>query len=921
MTSKNGKTTKKKLFLIDGNGLAYRAFYAVSPMQTSSGIPVNAVAGFVDMVLRLLKTEKPTHVAVAFDKGIPTERLDAYQDYNAQRVDMPEDLAVQLPIIEDFVRALGVPVFRVHGHEADDCLGTLAHRAAKEDFEVLILSGDLGLLQLVGPNTRVLTTRRGISDMVIYDEKSVKKRFNLKPQQLADLRALAGDSSDNITGVPGIGEVTAKKLLSQHGSLEDLLRSLHQLPAKWRNPLSENKAQALEFKARASIRTDLELDIDWDKCLYSGVPVERVGEIYQRMELDKVLEALPKAGEPGVAAEEKPDTVYLVTGKKARTELASLAKSKAPLSILFLGAGKEMVGLAVAEGDAKAVIVPIGKGAKAVPLTEAFKILQPALEDPKRRKNVHNLRSFLMLEVSRGLDPGRHFFDVGVASHLLDSREGNPWLDEVARRYGLDIPGEGELLGHGSGYRKLSEVPLEELSDWAGRRVLGLARLAQRLEAHLEENDLAAQYYTVELPTVVVFSKLERDGVPLDKKGLSALGEAIDSQLAELKTRIYEAAGGNFDFDDPKELAEVLFDRMALAVSARPKNGALIGNDILTQIADQNPIGLMIRDHRELTSLRASFQLALTRFETPRHGWFQRSAQFPVTNSERLLWMGPAAVGGAVATFNRLLSEVEGLPNVELRKQLSSMLLKCLKTSKRNHMLLGFGYDQFQLRLAAHLSGESSLIGGFVKHDDVEAMLASQVSGGELLNGDRQDLVDSLLGSIGAHRLARRTGMSPEDASAAIQTYLARFYENYKGMEAYFQGELNKVKSRGWVSSITGRRRNLPEMSSRNSDIRDTAERIARNAAIQSSAADILKKVLVEIDRELQTEKLNASMVMQLRDFVILEVAKEDVEDVADRVERLMHKAFGLDVPLQITICQGKAWSDCKELKRAALRR
>ncbi len=924
MTKNNGKSTKKKLFLIDGNGLAYRAFYAVSPMQTSAGIPVNAVAGFVDMVLRLLKTEKPTHVAVAFDKGVPTERVDAYQDYNAQRVEMPDDLAIQLPIIEDFVRALGVPVFRVPGHEADDCLGTLASRGSSKEFDVLILSGDLGLLQLVGPKVRVLTTRRGISDMVIYDEASVKRRFNLKPKQLADLRALAGDSSDNITGVPGIGEVTAKKLLSQHGSLEDLLRSLHQLPAKWRNPLSENKEQALEFRARASIRTDLELDIDWEKCRYDGVPVDRVGEIYQRMELDQVLEALPKSGDPGAASEEKLANVHLLNAKKAKTELARLAsKSNVPLSILFLGAGREMVGLAVAEGEEQAFIVPIGKGSKAISLKEAHKLLEPALVDKKRRKNVHNLRSFLMLDQGAELVPERDFFDVGVASHLLDSREGNPWLDEVARAYGLEIPGEGELLGHGEGYRKLSEVPQEELADWAGRRVLGLARLAQRLEAQLEENELSKQYYEVELPTIRVFSKIERDGVPLDKKALTNLAERLDEHLAQLTDSIYEEAGEKFDLNDSKELAEVLFDKMSLAVTARPKNGAYISNDVLNQIGEQNEIGSYIRDYRELIELKASFELAMERFDTPRQGWFQRSAQFPVTNAERLLWMGPAAVGGAVSTYNRLLSEIEGLPNLELRKEFSTLLLKCLKTTKRNHVLLGLGYSQFQLRLAAHLSGQDELVQGFVRHDNIEESLASQVSidNGSTDQDGRQDLVDALLGSIGAYRLARRTGLSPEEAQEQIQEQLDKFYQSYQGMEAYFEGELEKVKSRGWVSSINGRRRNLPEMSSRNSDIRDTAERIARNAAIQSSAADILKEVLVGLQAAVDSQELDCLVSMQLRDFLILEVPKDKIEEVASKAERLFEGAAKLSVPLEVIVYQGKSWNDRKELKKAASRR
>ncbi|HXE73975.1 MAG TPA: 5'-3' exonuclease, partial [Candidatus Nitrosotenuis sp.] len=278
--------TNAKLILIDGNGLAYRSFYAVPPRRTSWGLPSNAILGFGNLLLGLLHSEKPSHVAVAFDKSAPTERLQKYQDYNAQREEMPEDLSAQLPFIEELVAACGIPVYRVRGHEADDCIGTLATRAAEDGFSVLIVSGDLDLLQLVGPQIRVLTTRRGIGDLVVYDEAAVRQRFNLLPRQLADLRALAGDSSQNISGVPGIGEVTARKLLSQYSSLEELLASLAQLPAKWRNPLSENREQAIEFKARATILTRLDIEIDWESCAFKGVHSERLRDVLRRLELD-----------------------------------------------------------------------------------------------------------------------------------------------------------------------------------------------------------------------------------------------------------------------------------------------------------------------------------------------------------------------------------------------------------------------------------------------------------------------------------------------------------------------------------------------------------------------------------------------------------------------------------------------------------
>lgn len=921
LSSSKKPSDKKKLFLIDGNGLAYRAFYAVVPIHTASGVPINALAGFVNMVLRLLKTEKPTHVAVAFDKGIPTERVHPYQDYNAQRVEMPEDLALQLPMIEDFVRALGVPVFRVPGHEADDCIGTLAKRGAEADMDVLILSGDLDLLQLVGPRIRVLTTRRGISDMVVYDDKQVKSRFNLKPEQLADLRALAGDSSDNITGVPGIGEVTAKKLLSQHGRLEDLLKNLSSLPAKWRNPLTEHREEAIEFKTRASIRTDLELSIDWDKCEFGGIPVERVGEIYARTELDKYLEALPGPGEAGALTEEELVEVSALDGKKAKTGLKKYLESVTDeLAILFLGAGDDLVALALSVPGQIPLVVKIG--ADSLSLKDGLKLLLPIFEAPDKKIHTHNLRGLLMTTDGSTLPPFKaDVLDIGVAAHLLDAREGNPWLDEVARRFGYDIPGEGELLGHGEGYRKISDVPLAELADWAARRVRVLNQLGNCLKVELQSHNLLAQYSAVEYPMIRIYSDLERDHVPVDRAVLSGFREQLEKLLTELESEIYVEAGQKFDLRDQKELAEVLFDKMALAVTARPKNGALIGLDILNQIAEQNAIGGLLRDHRELSALLNSFLRSLDRFELPRSGWLRRVAQFTVSNSERLLWMGPVSVGGATATFNRLLCEVDGLPNAKLREQFRTLLMSALKTEKRGQVLLGITVNQFQLRLAAHLSEDPSLQKAFIRSEDVEGqLLAKLVAEEERIDSldSRQDLIDTLLGSIGEHRLARRTGLSPADAGIRIENLMERFFASFQQMETFFSGELDKVKEKGWVSSLAGRRRSIPEMSSRNSDIRGTAQRVARNAAVQNSAADLLKKFLVEVSPQLDTPELPAKLVAQVRDELIFEVPKKSLEQVASTLMRVLEDSMKLSVPIVAEARWGRDWSQTEPLQVAA---
>ena len=913
------ETSKRKLLLIDGNGLAYRAFYAVPPVLTAGGTPTNAVAGFFDMVIRLLAKENPTHVAVAFDKGVPTERVLEYQDFNAHRVEMPEDLAAQLPTIEDIVRGLGIQVFRVRGHQGDDCLGTLAKKASDEGMEVLILSGDLDLLQLVGPRVRVMTFRRGISDVVVYDEESVKKKFNLIPSQLADLRALAGDSSENITGVPGIGEVTAKKLLSQHGSLAGLFNSLEQLPAKWRNPLSENREEALDFLTRAAIRTDLGIIVDWDRAVYRGVALSRARDIFRRLELEELFVSLVASEklpihEPAAA----PDTEVLV-GRKGRTALSNLVKkSKDPIDILILGSGDELVGVVLACGEEQPKLVPFIGHEEAMTAEEAIKVLKPALKDKTRRKNIHNLRAFLMLDLSEGVSPDCNFFDVAIASHLIDSVEGNPWFDEICRRHAIEIPGEGSLMGRGIGSRKLSAVPLDELSRWAGARVLGLRALSHILEQRLGEEALLEQFLEVEMPLAWIFAQMEKSGVALDSSKLAEFETRLAQRIQEAEREVHDLANGSFDLDDPKELAEVIFDKMGVQVPARPKNGAPVGNDVIAQVAALHPIGSRIRDYRILSDLQRSFATALPLISEPRYGWFHRLAQHPVASSERLLWMGPTAVGGAVATFNRLLSEIETLANSDLRTEFENLLLSALVPRNSDRVLLGVSYSQLPLRLVAHLSQEPDLVTGVQRGEDVEQILLQAFSEEHQDTQVQRDSLDAVLGSIGAYRFAQSQGLAVAEAAEQLRLSRLRLSERYPNLHSFFEGQLEKARDQGWVSSIRGRRRNLPEFTSRNSDIRSTAERVARSASVHASAADLMKVALVEIGKLIWSAHLPATFSLQLRDELVLEIESKHLDKVLQAVEKVMQTQAQLSVPCTVRARSGKDLSRAEDLALVA---
>ncbi|MEW6282164.1 MAG: DNA polymerase, partial [Candidatus Eremiobacterota bacterium] len=509
-----------------------------------------------------------------------------------------------------------------------------------------------------------------------------------------------------------------------------------------------------------------------------------------------------------------------------------------------------------------------------------------------------------------------------VAAHQLDSVEGNFWLDEIGRKYGVDIPSESELLGRGPGSRRLSEVAADELTPWAGLRVLGLGRLAGILRERLAENDLLETFREVEMPMVWVAASMEKNGVGLDAGRLDDFSDHIDRLTRDIESEIFALAGQKFDLESPKDLADVLFDRMGLQVNARPKNGGGVGPELLVQVAEQSPVGNLIRDWRSLKELRAFYLEALPRLVHPRHGWLSRAGDHLVTSSERIQWMGPTLVGGAVATFNRLLAEVEELPNLELRSELRNHLLGALIPRDRKRTLVGVGYRELELRLAAHLSKEPALVKAFQKKQAADAQLATCVFGLESEGASLEQVKDArevALGLAGTHRFARRMGISPTEATARLDRFSARFAEGYPQLKRFFDLQLEEVRTRGWVSSIESRRRPVPEVTSRNSDIRDTAERTARSAAIQASAADLMKTAMVQIFHRQQMGKLPGVLSMQLRDLLLFEVESRQKDTLAREVTRIMETVRQLDVPVTVEVYAGSNWANPKRLEAEAV--
>jgi len=873
----------RKLILIDGNGLAYRSFYAVPPQKTRSGLPTNAALGFTNLLLNVLMDEKPSHVVVAFDQSATSERLQRFQGYNVQREEMPEELATQIPMIEDLVRECGLAACRVPGHEADDCIGTLARRAREEGFQVLIVSGDLDLLQLVGPKVRVQTTRRGIGDLVVYDEDGVRRKYNLDPCQLADLRALAGDSSQNISGVPGIGEVTARKLLSQFRSLDDLLGSLDQLPAKWRNPLSENRRDAQEFRVRATIVTDLPLALDWERCRYQGIAVARLSDLLRRFEALKDFEFLLRRLESGSAAEAiGPAEAVVLSAGEARAALAGLASAGQDLAVAWWSSQGVQGGLAVA-GASQLVYVELGNGEEALSAAEAWHLLTPALEGSSNRCYVHRLRD--VPELRDRTWPG--VFDVSVVSALLDVGEREHSLEAIARRHDLVTASEQELVG--AEPRPGKDCAGTEVSCWTARRARTLLELGALMQTRLHREGLEHVYQKVDRPLSAILGRLDGRGLVLNPEAVQAVTHALDAELESLRREIHAEADRPFNLDCDKELGEFLFDSLGLLVPTRPKNGGSIGAEILVSLVGQHPIALTVRNYRELSEFKSCFVdgfLAQGRASAPVGGCLFNPS---LLVENRLQWMGPVTCAGVVETWHRMLAVIDNLQCVSLRSRLKALVDRTLVPASESRCLVALESDQLELRLLAHLSGDAEL-GRRLDQEDVEASLVSDLLGGsdsQATPENRWVAVQVALHGMGPRWLARRLDLSEDRAAERLQACRSAFASRFPQAEDWFQARFEEARRLAPQRTLAGRRRTMPEVRSRNHDIREAAERFARAAAVEGSAADLLKAATVAL-----SEIPQVNLVMPVLNRVVLDVPRSELEAVRREADRRLADLF-----------------------------
>lgn len=869
----------RRLFLLDGHSLSYRAFFALPPeLATSSGQVTNAVYGFTAMLIKLLAEERPDLIAVAFDKGLPTARLERYADYKAGRAEAPDEFRQQLGLIREVLRALRVPIVEVEGHEADDAIATLAVRAVERGMEAVIVTADRDFFQLVRPGITVLFNRRGISDIVRYDVQAVTSRFGLPPEKYLDYVALKGDDSDNIPGVPGVGEKTAARLVQDFGSVEDLLARTAELRGRLRQAVEEAGEDLLRNKELARLRTDLDLPVDPEDCAMGEWDLEEVRGLFRSLEFRTLLERLEELGRTAKPVVER---AALEVREAPAPELVRAARTPGPKAIHALPGpeGEGVRGLAVSAGGGQAVFASFDE-----PSAE----LRAWLEDPAAPKWVHDAKDLRTLLARAGLRLEGVAFDTLLAAYLLDPAEGSYPLENLCPRYlGLDLlgPGEGE------------EGPLlAEPLPRVGAAAAAVALLAPVLEERVDRAGLRRLLLEVEMPLSAVLAKMQAAGVAVDVEYLREMSEKVGDRMRTLEEEVYRHAGERFNIGSPQQLAVVLYQKLRLPVLKRTQKGRAPSTDadVLEKLRDHHPIVEALLAYRELAKLKSTYLDALPPLVNPRTG------RLHTTYNQ---------VGAATG---RLSSVNPNLQNIPVRGELGRQIRRAFVPGGPDRLLLVADYSQIELRVMAHLSGDEAMAEAFAAGKDFHAATAAKVF------GVPEDQVDGAMRSrvkqinyglpygMNAYGLASRIGITPDEAQEFIEAYFAQFPR----VREFLERQVARATAEGFTETILGRRRYLPELQSSNPRVREMGRRMALNAPIQGGAADILKLAMIRVDRDLEASGLDCLMVLTVHDELVFDVAEADLEPAAKVVREAMEQAYPLSVPLKVDLGWGRNWAE-----------
>ncbi len=883
MTNKENKI----LLLIDGNSIINRAFFALPPMDNGEGLQTNAIYGFLTMMFKMIKDYKPTHISVAFDLKAPTFRHKAYDDYKAGRKKMPSELAMQMQPLKNVLDKMNIDRKEIEGYEADDILGTLSLEGQENGYKVYIVTGDKDAIQLASDDTTVLITKKGIAEVEEYNTETVMERYGLTPSQFIDLKGLMGDKSDNIPGIPGVGEKTGIKLLTKYGSVEGVLDNIDQLKGAQKKKVEENQKEAIMSKDLATIIRDVPIDFDIDSMEFGDFELSDIIKEFQELKFTSLISRVSELSNEDIEEEaidirklENIDKFIEDAKKSSRLCIKTFSKAG---NILEKNIYKTYLSL-----DAKLIYYLDGD--------DILKIKE-VLEDSNIEKVGYELKQDYIALRPYGIELDPMAFDVSIAEYIIDSKSSTSYdFDIIANKYLYKkVTSKEELLGKGAKAVDYPDVEVEKLDQYAEGMINTVINVIDKMKQIIKDDDMEMLFYDVEMPLIEVLGDMEYEGIYTDKDIIDSLGAEFDEIIKTTEKKVFEYSGEEFNVNSPKQLGVVLFEKLELPVIKKTKTGYSTNAEVLEKLRDKHPIIDLITEYRSVVKLKSTYIDGIKSLVNPIDGRIHSS------------------FNQTIATTGRISSTDPNMQNIPVRTSMGRQIRKVF-ISEEGKKLVDADYSQVELRVLAHMSEDEHMIEAFESGEDIHRKTASQVFGVNF-----EDVTPELRSAAKAVNfgiiygksdfgLAKDLGISQKKAKDYIASYFAK-YGRIKGFMDYI---VSSAEEKGYSTTMFNRRRYIPEIKSSNFIDKNRGKRAAMNAPIQGSAADIIKIAMVNVYNRLKEEELESKLILQVHDELIVEASEQEIDRVVELLKSEMENAVNLKVHLDVDLNVGESWYETK---------
>jgi len=879
----------KILVIIDGNSIINRAFYALPEMSNKEGLKTNAIYGFTNMLLKIVDTYKPTHISVAFDKKSPTFRHLEFKEYKAGRKKMPDELREQFEPLKELLDKFNIHRLEIDGYEADDIIGTVSKIAEENEFKVYIVTGDKDAIQLASKNTTTLITKKGVGEVEEYDYDSVIEKYEMTPTQFIDLKGLMGDKSDNIPGVPGIGEKTGIKLIKEFSSIEGIYENIENIKGSNKKKLEENKDLAIMSKRLATIIRDVPLDFKLDDLVYGNYKLEEVLEVFKNLGFTSLI---PRIGNFNESEEISSEVNLEVSKLENIDEFINKVNKNNELIIKTVTKVGNIL-------DKRMMYVFLSLDGENIYYIEENEIhkLKTILENSDIKKMGYNLKEDYIALRPYDIKLENIYFDITIAEYLIDSMSSTSYeCSAIAMKYlTKKVKSEEELLGKGVKAKKYEELDFEELKIHISQIINTTKNVMPIMEENLKESNMDGLLYHVEMPLVEVLADMEYEGIKIDKEKLNELGLEFKEIIKKLEDDIYEISGEEFNINSPKQLGVILFEKLSLPVIKKTKTGYSTNAEVLDKLKDQSPIIEKIIEYRQIVKLNSTYVEGLLSIINPIDGRIHSSFNQTIT------------------TTGRISSTEPNLQNIPVKLEMGRNIRKVF-ISENGCKLVDADYSQVELRVLAHMSQDETMIDAFKQNEDIHTKTASQVFNVSMEDVTSKQRSDAKAVNFGIVYGKSDFGLS-EDLHIPVKQakeYIENYFNKYSKIKEFMDNIIDSASNNGYVTTILNRRRYIPEIKSSNFMLRNAGKRAAMNAPIQGSAADIIKIAMINVYKKLEENNLKSKLILQVHDELIVEAVDSEIDIVKKIVKEEMENAVCLDVNLDVDLNIGDSWYDTK---------